>query len=94
MSPRRIDFENISVEQAIELIDVKVEKEANRYIQKWDEENIAIENGRWGPFIRVKRKIVKIPKVDGEKLTAEDLKKMSLEDVKKMIAEQKSAAKK
>ncbi len=83
--PKRFDPENLSVDEAHELIAAKIEKEANRYIQKWEEENIAIENGRWGPFIRFGKKSVKIPKVNDERITPEAAKEMSLEEVKELI---------
>jgi len=83
--PRRYDFENITLDEAFELIDLKIEKEANRYIKKWEDEGIALENGRWGPFIRFKKKSVKLPKVDGKKPEAEDLKDYTLEQVKELI---------
>jgi DNA topoisomerase-1 len=86
--PKKIDFENISNKDAFELIDLKIEKEANRYIQKWDDEHIAIENGRWGPFIRFKKKSVKLPKVDGNNLPKEELLKYTLDQVKKIIEEE------
>ncbi|MCB0571881.1 MAG: type I DNA topoisomerase [Phaeodactylibacter sp.] len=83
--PRRYDFDHITPEQTHELIEQKLEKEASRYIQKWEGENIFIENGRWGPFIRFKKKIVKFPKLDGEKVTAEIAEGLSLEQVKAFI---------
>jgi DNA topoisomerase-1 len=84
--PRRFDPETISTAEMHELIEAKVEKEKNRYIQKWDEEKIAIENGRWGPFIRFNKKSVKIPKKeDGNRVTPEEAKEMTLEEVKKLI---------
>lgn len=85
--PKKYDFENIIETDCHELIAAKIEKEANRYIKVWEEENIAIENGRWGPFFRIKRKAVKIPKKGDEKMTAEELKELSLEEVKKLINE-------
>ncbi len=85
--PRKYDFDRLTLEEAHELIQLKLEKEANRYIKQWPEEKIAIENGRWGPFIRVKRKSLKIPKVNGKKLEKEELAALSLDDVKKMIKE-------
>ncbi len=85
--PKRYDFENLTEAEMFELIAAKVEKEANRYIKQWPKEKIAIENGRWGPFIRVKKKSVKIPKVGDKKLEKEDLEKLTLEDVKKIIKE-------
>jgi DNA topoisomerase-1 len=83
--PKRYDFENLSETEINELIEAKIEKEANRYIQRWEKEKIALENGRWGPFIRFGKKNVKLPKVDGNKLDAETLKTWTLEDVKKVI---------
>jgi len=85
--PKRYDFDNLTEKEMHELIAAKIEKEANRYIKQWPDDGIAIENGRWGPFFRVKKKSVKIPKVGDKKLEKEDLEKLSLEDVKKMIKE-------
>ena len=85
--PKKYDFDTITEAQCHELIAAKIEKEANRYIKIWDDEKIAIENGRWGPFFRVKRKAVKIPKKDDKKMTADELKELSLEEVKKLINE-------
>jgi DNA topoisomerase-1 len=86
--PKRYDFENISIEDAHELIAAKIDKEANRYIQQWPDEKISIENARWGPVVKFGRKFVKIPKVKDEKMTAEQLKEVSLEEVKKWIEDE------
>ena len=83
--PRKINPETISIPEAHELIKAKIEKEANRYIKQWEEEKIAIENGRWGPFFRHGKKSVKIPKVDDKKLSVEELKELSLDQVKELI---------
>ncbi len=93
--PKKYDFDNLSQNDINELIEAKLEKEANRYIQQWEKEKIALENGRWGPFIRFKKAMIKLPKKeDGEKYTAEDLKDVSLDEVKKWItAEDKNAFK-
>ena len=87
---KKYDFDNLSADDAIALVMAKVEKEANRYIKQWPKEKIAIENGRWGPFFRVGKKSVKIPKVNDKKLEKEELEALSLEDVKKMIKEAQS----
>lgn len=87
--PRAYDFENLSQSDINELIAKKLEKEANRYIQQWPEEKISIENGRWGPFIRFGKEMLKLGrKAGGDKFEAEELKSLSLEDVKRMIVEQ------
>ncbi|MFM2393809.1 MAG: type topoisomerase, partial [Bacteroidota bacterium] len=83
--PKRIDHDTISEKEAIPLIEAKVEKEANRYIAKWDKEKISIENGRWGPYIRFGKKMIKIPKIDGNKIEADQLINIDLEQVKKWI---------
>ncbi|MDQ1858009.1 type I DNA topoisomerase [Chryseobacterium sp. WLY505] len=87
--PKRYDFENLSQNDINELIDAKLEKEANRYIQQWEKEKISIENGRWGPFIKFGKAMFKIPKkVDDTKYEAEELKELSLDEVKKWITDQ------
>lgn len=88
--PARYDFENLSANEINELIGAKVEKEANRYIQQWDKEKIALENGRWGPFIRFGKAMLKLGKnpASSEKYTPEDLAAVSLEEVKKLITDQ------
>jgi DNA topoisomerase I len=100
--PRAYNFESLTQVQCNELIEKKIEKESNRYIQQWPAEKIAIENGRWGPFIRFNKKMLKLaPKKDKTKYTPEELATVSLDEVKKMIEvvvpnafTKKSAAKK
>ncbi|HKK75044.1 MAG TPA: type I DNA topoisomerase [Saprospiraceae bacterium] len=83
--PKRYDFDNLTEDEIFELVKAKEEKEANRYIKRWEEDNIALENGRWGPFIRFKRKSVKLPKIDDKRMTPEQAAELSLEDIKKYI---------
>ena len=91
--PKKYDFENLSQKEVEELIEAKLDKEANRYIQQWEEEKISIENGRWGCFIKFKKANFKIPKKqDDTKYTAEELKDISLDQVKKWILEQDKTA--
>ncbi|MEM7574874.1 MAG: type I DNA topoisomerase [Bacteroidota bacterium] len=92
---KKYDFENLSANDAIELVMAKEEKEANRYIQRWESQKIDIEQGRWGPFIRFKKKSIKIPKIDGERITREAAAELTLEEVKDIIeAEMPGAFKK
>lgn len=87
--PKKYDFENLSQSDINELIEAKLKKEANRYIQQWEKEKISIENGRWGPFIKFGKAMFKIPKnKNDEKYTAEELKEVELEEVKKWITAQ------
>lgn len=85
--PPRIPFDTLTEQQAIALIEAKIEKEANRFIQHWPEENISIENGRWGPFIRAGKQAIKLPLVNGARMTAEQARTLTLEQVKAIIAQ-------
>jgi len=88
--PKRYDHENLTQAEIFELIEAKLIKEANRYIQQWPDDKIALENGRWGPFIRFKKKSYKLPrKEDGERYDAEEAKeKFTLEECKKILIEE------
>lgn len=83
-------FENLSQTDIETLISKKVEKEESRFIKTWPEEKIAIENGRWGAFIRFGKAMLKL-KTNAktkQKYTAEELADIDLDEVKKMIVEQ------
>ncbi|MBS1935910.1 MAG: DNA topoisomerase I, partial [Bacteroidetes bacterium] len=87
--PRAYNFDHLTQKDCDELVKKKIEKEANRYIQQWPEEKIAIENGRWGPFIRFGKKMMKISGSGANgKYTPEELAVISLDEVKKMITSQ------
>jgi DNA topoisomerase-1 len=83
--PARFSFDTLTPQQAIELIEAKIEKEANRYIHHWPEAGISVENGRWGPFIKFGKAIVNLPRIDGAKMNADHALTLTLEDVKKII---------
>lgn len=83
--PRKMNFDDLSDEEMHELIKAKIEKEANRYIQRWESEKLAIENGRWGPFIRSGRKSISFPKINGKKVTQEIASELSLDEVKMLV---------
>ncbi|MBC7874452.1 MAG: DNA topoisomerase I, partial [Ferruginibacter sp.] len=87
--PRRYNFDTLIQDEMNELLDAKVKKEANRYIQRWPDEKISVENARWGPVVKFGKKIVKLNfKPDGTKYTAEEAATIPLEDIKAMIAAQ------
>jgi DNA topoisomerase-1 len=60
--PRRYDFDALKQKDINELVEAKIKKEANRYIQTWPEEKISIENARWGPVLKFGKKILRLPK--------------------------------
>ena len=84
--PRRYDLASLTQAEMNELIEAKVSKEANRYIQRWEDEKISVENARWGPVIKFAKKIISLPKkADGTRQTAEDAASLTLDQVKKLI---------
>lgn len=85
--PAKINFDNLSQADCVQLIEAKLEKESNRYIQQWTNEGISIENGRWGPFIRFGKANITLKK-EGKRVTAEEAATLTLDEVKKMIKEE------
>lgn len=92
--PRAYNFDALTQKDCDELIAKKIDKEANRYIQQWPAEKISIENGRWGPFIRFGKKMMKLLPKEGKggKYTPEELAAIDVEAIKKMIVEQDPTA--
>ncbi|WP_246186297.1 topoisomerase C-terminal repeat-containing protein [Phnomibacter ginsenosidimutans] len=86
--PRRYNFDALTQKDCDELIAAKVEKESNRYIQQWPELKISIENGRWGPYIRFGKKMLKLGKPGKSKYTQEEAAVIDLEEVKSIIVAQ------
>ena len=87
--PRRYDFDTLIQDEMNELIEAKIKKEANRFIQRWPDEKISVENARWGPVLKFGKKILKLNlKADGTKYTADEAVLIPLEDIKAMIAAQ------
>ncbi len=84
--PRRYNFDKLTQPEMNELIEAKIKKEANRYIRRWPDEKISLENARWGPIIKFGKKIVRLPrKADETKYSAEEAAAFTLEEVKQFI---------
>lgn len=86
--PARYNFDQLSEQEIFDLIQAKVEKEANRYIHNWEDEKISVQNGRWGPFIKFGKNNIKLVDHQGKKIDAEAAAKLTLDDVKKIILAQ------
>ncbi len=86
------DFDNLTQHDCEEMVAKKEEKEANRYIQQFAGEKFHIENGRWGPFIKMGKKMYKPFKTDGSKYSAEELATIDVVTVKAMIQAQDPTA--
>ncbi|PLX09220.1 MAG: DNA topoisomerase I, partial [Marinilabiliales bacterium] len=75
---------SIDLERAIELIEAKREVDRNKLIKSFNDGEIQVLNGRYGPYLAIKKQNFKIPKdVVPEDLTLEDCIKIS-EDPKNM----------
>ena len=84
--PKKYDFQRISQAEMNELIEAKIKKEENRYIQRWPEEKIMLENGRWGPIIKYGKKMISLPKkADETRYTPEEAAAFTLDEVKAFI---------
>lgn len=72
--PREDDPLSVELDRAIELIEAKKKAEAEKYIKVFDENpDVQVLKGRWGPYIKVGKKNVKIPKdKEPEALTLEE----------------------
>lgn len=75
------DPNSIDLDRAIELIKEKREADKKKTIKEFSDNNdIKVLNGRYGPYIKFKRKNVRIPK-------SYDAEKLSLDDCLKIIKE-------
>jgi len=54
---KKYDFDNLSYDDIVELIEVKKQKEIDKVVQNWEEEGIRIEKARWGRHNIIKGKI-------------------------------------
>ncbi|MCJ8288306.1 MAG: type I DNA topoisomerase [Crocinitomicaceae bacterium] len=73
---KKYDFDNLSKDDIIELIEVKKQKEIDKMIHNWEEEGISVQKARWGRFNIIKGKTkIEMPKTtDAEALTLEEVK--------------------
>ncbi len=76
---KKYDFDNLSKDDIIELIEAKKQKEIDKVVQNWEGEGIRIEKARWGRHNIIKGKI----KVELAKSV--DATKISLEEAQKLI---------
>ena len=86
------DVMTIDLERAIVLIEEKRQADREKFIKSFEEEGIEVLNGRWGPYIKYKKKNYKIPKdVEAKDLTLEECQELIKNPYK---AKKKAPAKK
>lgn len=72
--PKEEDPLSVTHERSIEIIEAKRKSDAEKFIKGFDENpEVQILNGRWGPYIKVGKQNVKIPKdKEPEELTLQE----------------------
>ena len=78
------DFDNLTVENIEELIELKLKKEKEKLITEWVDEGIKLEKGRWGrSILSMGKKKIEIPKEIDPKTITLDIAKEYLNPKKK-----------
>ena len=72
---KKYDFDDLSQDDIVELIETKKQKEIDKVVHNWEKEGIRVEKARWGRHNILKGKIkIEIPKsVDAPSLSLEDV---------------------
>ncbi|WP_299527985.1 type I DNA topoisomerase [uncultured Lutibacter sp.] len=75
---KKYDFDNLTKENIVELIEDKKRKDIEKVLHNWEEEGIRVEKARWGRSNILKGKLkIELPKtVDALKLTLEEVKEI------------------
>ncbi|SHJ41483.1 type I DNA topoisomerase [Aquimarina spongiae] len=94
---KKYDFDNLTDEEIVHLIEEKKQKEIDKVIHNWEEEGIRVEKARWGRSNIIQGKIkIELPKtVDATKLTLDKVKDLIEKNApKKKTTKKKTTAKK
>lgn len=84
---RKYDFDNLTQDDIVELIETKKQKDIDKMIFNWEDEGISVQKARWGRFNIIKGKLkIELPKTF-------DVDSLTLEKVQEMIAAKKPAKK-
>ena len=94
---KKYDWDDLSENDIIELIETKIQKEIDKVVHDWKEEGIRVEKARWGRhnIIKGKTKIELDKSVDVSKMTLDKVKDLiEKKTPKKKVAKKKATAKK
>ncbi len=81
---KKYDFQNLTFKDLVELIEDKKQKEIDKVIHDWKEEEIRVEKARWGRSNIISGRIkIELPKTI-------DAKKLTLDEVKNIINQRKN----
>ncbi|WP_406682830.1 type I DNA topoisomerase [Seonamhaeicola sp. MEBiC1930] len=76
---KKYDWDNLSDDDIVELIETKIQKEIDKVIHNWEEEGLRVEKARWGRHNVIKGKV----KVELAKTV--DVSEMTLDEAKAII---------
>jgi DNA topoisomerase-1 len=73
---KKYDWDNLSEEDIVTLIEEKIQKEKDKLIHAWEDEGIRVEKARWGRHnvIKGKQKVELAKTVDVSEMTLEEAK--------------------
>lgn len=93
---KKYNFDNLTKEDVVELIEDKKRKDIEKVIHNWAEEGITVEKARWGrsTIIKGKTKIELSKTVDSSKLTLAEVKEIIEKNAPKKKTTKAKAAKK
>ncbi|CAM1334831.1 type I DNA topoisomerase [Tenacibaculum aestuariivivum] len=99
---KKYDFDNLSDDDIVELIEAKKQKEIDKVLHNWEDVEIRVEKARWGRFNVIKGKVkVELPKTtEIEKMTKEEAVKLieaktpKKKPIKKKVVKKKPLKKK
>ncbi|WP_223034860.1 type I DNA topoisomerase [Hanstruepera marina] len=93
---KKYDWDNLSEDDIVTLIEDKIQKEKDKLIHSWEDEGIRVEKARWGRHNVIKGKTkVELPKtVDVSDMTLEEAKAIIEKNAPKKKAVKKKTTKK
>jgi DNA topoisomerase-1 len=93
---KKYDWDNLSEEDIVTLIEEKIQKEIDKVIHNWEDEGIRVEKARWGRhnIIKGKQKVELAKTVDVSKITLEKAQEMLEKNAPKKKATKKKTTKK
>ncbi len=94
---KKYDWDNLSENDIVELIETKIQKDIDKIIHNWEDEGIRVEKARWGRHNIIKGKTkIELPKtIDASNLTLDEVKAILEKNApKKKTTKQKTTPKK
>lgn len=93
---KKYDWDNLSEEDIVTLIEEKIQKEIDKVIHNWEDEGVRVEKARWGRhnIIKGKQKVELAKTVDVSKMTLEKAKALLEKNAPKKKTTKKKTTKK